>query len=640
MKKNSILLFVAFWCSYAIAQNKSVDTSHVKTLLKIADSLLYVDRDSSLILIQKAKSTLENKDTKWYATALKVEGYRFNLLGNFKESNTKFDSAIVIYSLLKDSMEVLKLYNNIGINYMYLGNYAKAIELQFKCLNVAKHLKNLKMQAQSLNNISLNYQSLKDLENALMFAKEALAIKLVLNDSASTISSILNIASFYYDIKKHDSAYYYNQQAVLFAKNLNNTYKLFDAYLATGTIFFDKKNYDSALFYHKLSYSLMPDDVSVGEKMSVNIALMNDYLSSKNIQAFNKIYQKSQAILPEIEEPEVLYNYNNTLYDFYKQQGNSQLALKALEQKFFYKNILDSSSNNIEFQKAAIKYELNKKLVADSLQAEQKLLIANTKTTQTKNTLLAVALLLVIALAIAIALYNRSNLFKKKAIITEQEKLLAQQEINVQQLKTLQAQMNPHFVFNCFNTIDSFILQNKQYEASLLVQRFSKLSRKILEQTAQQYITLEEECSTLNTYLQIEQMRATHAFQFTINENAVLQQYLIPPMLLQPFVENALLHGIRPLQNATGIVEIDIEALDNDIRIRIKDNGIGRKKAAEQKAQNTNTHRSMAMSLTMQRLAAMHPDKKSESYITFTDAATTGTGTLITLIIPKITNNA
>jgi LytS/YehU family sensor histidine kinase len=99
------------------------------------------------------------------------------------------------------------------------------------------------------------------------------------------------------------------------------------------------------------------------------------------------------------------------------------------------------------------------------LQAEQKVFIANGKTIQTRNSLLILALLLVIALATAIILYNRSDLLKRKNIIIEQEKQIEAQQKTAYQLKTLQAQMNPHFVFNCFNTIDSFILQNKQYEA-------------------------------------------------------------------------------------------------------------------------------------------------------------------------------
>jgi LytS/YehU family sensor histidine kinase len=233
-------------------------------------------------------------------------------------------------------------------------------------------------------------------------------------------------------------------------------------------------------------------------------------------------------------------------------------------------------------------------------------------------------ILVVIALLVYL-LHLRERGIKRKASLRHQ--------ITEAEVKALRAQMNPHFIFNCLNTIDSYVLQNKQSEASLLIQRFSKLTRRILEHTSQSYITIQQEIETLNIYLQIEQMRKAGSFDFHLDADPEILKYLIPPMLIQPFVENAVLHGMRGLDGAKGFIQIKAHAEENCIRIIVEDNGIGRIRAMEIKRSQPETYRSISMEVTLGRLEALYSHNRHEEYLRFTDFED-GTGTRVETLIP------
>ncbi len=630
-------------CRTSFCQNNLYNLKDTTLLNKIIDSLDKNYNDVSyeklLGIGLKARSFLKNKNNTYYANILKQEGFHGITYGNYTLATLKLDSAIIIYDAFNDTLNVAKLLNTNGVSLMYNSRYLEALQSLFKALSKSKLLNNVKLQSQILNNISLVYQSVKDYEAAISFAKESLKLKLLLKDSISTIGTYSNIANFYFDKKIYDSSLRYNRTVLSVLSNETEDY-FANTYLAIGNCFFYTNKIDSATYYYEKSHKMVTKNSPTQDKANILMALLTGYLQTNELNRIKPLIKELIAYSKEIADPAYQREYHYFFYQYNKKINNISASLNELELYKQYNDTVEVNANNIEHQKLAIKYELGKKLVADSLQAEHKIFVANNKNIKTRNSLLIVALLLVIALATAIILYNRSNLFKKKVIISEQEKQIEAQQKTAYQLKTLQAQMNPHFVFNCFNTIDSFILQNKQYEASLLVQRFSKLSRKILEQTSLNAISFQEELETLDTYLQIEQLRTNNSFNFNIEKEDTVLNYQLPPMLLQPFVENAVVHGIRALQNNTGFIKITVKNKDSFIEVSIEDNGVGRGKAAEIKEQNVSTHRSMSMDLTLQRLKALHQNAGIENYLQFTDFNNNKTGTLVTIKVPKNIINA
>ncbi|MES2777748.1 MAG: histidine kinase [Bacteroidota bacterium] len=170
-------------------------------------------------------------------------------------------------------------------------------------------------------------------------------------------------------------------------------------------------------------------------------------------------------------------------------------------------------------------------------------------------------------------------------------------------LTALRSQMNPHFIFNSLNTIQHFIHANQRETAESFLSTFSRLIRKILDNSANSFIPLVNELQTIELYLKLEKARFGNYLNYTINvdESLDTDNTLIPSMLVQPYIENAILHGISP-KVAGGVVSISIRREKDFIICRVTDNGVGRKRAAEIKSRKATVDRSYGMSITKDRL--------------------------------------
>ena len=212
-----------------------------------------------------------------------------------------------------------------------------------------------------------------------------------------------------------------------------------------------------------------------------------------------------------------------------------------------------------------------------------------------------------------IASINSFKIADAQASMRERESALKLMEMNTlfaeSQLKALRAQMNPHFVFNCLNSIQECIVMKKYGEASGYLNKFAKLFRLVLNNSGKLLITIDEEVEILTLYLELELMRFENSFQYTIHLDPDLEtdDILMPSMFLQPFVENALWHG---LMHKTGDrkLEITFDKISEDIfSCSIKDNGVGRRKSAELKKQKIFTHsyESKGMKMNIERLEVL-----------------------------------
>jgi len=214
------------------------------------------------------------------------------------------------------------------------------------------------------------------------------------------------------------------------------------------------------------------------------------------------------------------------------------------------------------------------------------------------------------------------------------------------EIKALRAQMNPHFIFNSMNTIDAYILRKRFVEASDCLQKFSKLIRKILENSESQTISIDQELETLRLYIELEQERFSHSFDYHFDIEPMLLEddYQIPPLLIQPFVENAILHGIRNLTDRKGeiIVKLNIvSGTDKNISkillCQIHDNGIGRKASTELNAVNNRKHRSMGVDITLERISTYQAIFGDKMQTQITDLEM---GTKVEIRLPLILNSA
>jgi sensor histidine kinase YesM len=178
------------------------------------------------------------------------------------------------------------------------------------------------------------------------------------------------------------------------------------------------------------------------------------------------------------------------------------------------------------------------------------------------------------------------------------------------EMQALRAQMNPHFIFNCLSSINRFILKNESKTASNYLTRFSRLIRMVLINSTKQMITLEDDLQMLRLYLEMEQMRFKDAFEFSITYQNVIDDdnIFIPPLLIQPFCENAIWHGLMH-RDGPGKLEINLGLENNILHCTITDNGVGREKAEEIKSKSAEKEKSLGLKITTDRLALLNKEK-------------------------------
>ncbi|MEO6231729.1 MAG: two-component regulator propeller domain-containing protein [Ferruginibacter sp.] len=211
------------------------------------------------------------------------------------------------------------------------------------------------------------------------------------------------------------------------------------------------------------------------------------------------------------------------------------------------------------------------------------------------------------------------------------------QKIAETEMMALRAQMNPHFIFNCLNSIDNLIQINDKEKATLYLSKFAKLIRSILENSKNNVVPCWKDMETLELYLQLESLRFDNKFSYTVNvANEVINgDYKVPPLVIQPFVENAIHHGLLNKIGEDKKLQINVRALNNHIYYSIEDNGVGRDKAASYKKMNNAVYESMGMQITTERIKLFNQQK--DGWVKVTDLVdknkiATGTKVEITLL--------
>lgn len=241
--------------------------------------------------------------------------------------------------------------------------------------------------------------------------------------------------------------------------------------------------------------------------------------------------------------------------------------------------------------------------------------------------------LLVLGLIFSAYQLRISQIKKANELKSNFEKRVADLEMNA-----LRAQMNPHFIFNCLNSIEAYVIRNDTRKASEYLNAFGRLVRLILQNSSSSYIDLQDELQSIRLYLELEQMRFKNSFSYeiTLIDDLDPEEYEIPPMLIQPFIENAIWHGLNHLEEK-GKLKIEISREGHALRCIIEDNGIGRVAAQKIRAAQKIKRRSMGMDITMQRIETLNKIYNTHNEIQIEDLyddQQNAAGTRITITIP------
>jgi sensor histidine kinase YesM len=227
--------------------------------------------------------------------------------------------------------------------------------------------------------------------------------------------------------------------------------------------------------------------------------------------------------------------------------------------------------------------------------------------------------------------------FRDRQIAIENIRLQHQNTVN--ELKALRSQMNPHFIFNCLNAIKSYTLNNDTEGVNFYLTKFSKLMRQVLENSRNEKVTLSNELETLTLYMDMEKLRAGDKFNYDIQiaDDVETDFIEVPPMLIQPYVENAIWHGLMHKEGIGKVSVIINQKEDKKLIINILDNGIGREKAAVLKSKTATRHKSFGMQITAERMDIIRDLYKIDTTLTIEDlknADGSAAGTKVILEIP------
>ncbi len=251
--------------------------------------------------------------------------------------------------------------------------------------------------------------------------------------------------------------------------------------------------------------------------------------------------------------------------------------------------------------------------------------------------------LLILLIAALLYMYNRMRI----AQVRKEEKLKAsfQQQIATTEMKALRAQMNPHFIFNSLNSIQKYILQNDHFAASQYLTKFSRLIRLILDHSNQNNILLSSELDLLKLYIEMESLRFDNKFNYEIivDKEVNAETIEIPSMLIQPYVENAIWHGLLHKDEKGNLLVHFEKNIENNLVVTITDNGIGREKAAALKSKQVLKKKSYGMQITEDRIDIINRTQLIQATCTIVDLKdeignATGTSVILTLPIKPLNN--
>lgn len=522
---------------------------------------------------------------------------------------------------------------SLGVMNNKIGNTDQSITNYFEALKVFENLKNEGSISYALQAIGNLYFQQKKYKEALSFFNKAYKIyykknDLSLQDNIQKVLLFINTAKAQQELNQCTQSDLYLDKALNLAQQLNDNDVLSEVYFNIGNNeerCKDNKN-EALIHYRKsLSNSKLPENnanslIAIGSVLyrqnkfsEAELSLTKGLECAKNI---NHLEFQKQAL--------------EQLYQIHKKKQQFAKALEVGERLSIIKDSVKKEQNDNLLTKKQLQYEYEAKQSQLKLVQERKLTgvkLENQRKNAFKNSLLIG--LFGVLLVVCIGAYFLNKNYKQKQAIAQFEK-------NVLNQKLLLSQMNPHFIFNSIDNIQSLIYNKQDKEAVNYLTKFSKLTRQILENSNENYITLNEELVMIDNYLSIQKLLYNNKFDFVINISSELETELIlvPPMLTQPFIENAIKHGLK---NTTekGEIKVQFELQNDKLFFEVLDNGTG-----FSDHQKVNGNKSIAMKITKERLMHIANTKDFEVQTeNLFDAHKNTVGAKVSFQIPYIYEN-
>ncbi|WP_291401336.1 histidine kinase [Daejeonella sp.] len=543
--------------------------------------------------------------------------------------NFRFTNPQKTISLANDALKLSKSANYVrgigesfrvkGIGYYYLSDNEKAIRNYLEALKQFTSINDLNKQARVYNNIGRLYGAY-DPYKSLDYYTKSLKIASKLGDQELNSGLCFNIANILQSQSKFKQALlYYNRSNKIF-ESRKDTINMIINYLFTGTVYHQLKNYKEAEWRIKKAIEGAKTKKLYPTLVDSYTCLSKIYIEQGRFYEAEINIQKGFKYSEINENKGFSYNLLHAAYQLEGARNNFKNALKYLVQIHKYDS-LQLSKNQIDNLGKTTRNHLQEQKIR-----ENEVIIERASQIETLFwwTITIIHLLILFTFLIGMGTYFVLRKIRRRKDIEIENR------ITMLEQKTLQGMMNPHFIFNVLNTIQYFINQDDSKEANRILTLFARLMRKHLEICLKSSITLEEEIEYLSLYLSIEKIRFAEKMDYEVNisENINPEEIILPPLLIQPFVENAIWHGIIP-KESKGLVNLNFNFQNNQLEIKIIDDGVGTKNSKSNKSSN---HISRGLELIQERVKLLN--KLSNKKIVISNIETVKIGTQISIIIP------
>ncbi|TXE12788.1 tetratricopeptide repeat protein [Seonamhaeicola algicola] len=646
-----------------LVNTKLADSTRLNLLTDLGYYYYSINAKKGLKVLDEAITIAKNlKNADKEARAYQYKGHNYSTIGNDSMALVMYDKAGEIYKSANNYNKQARLIYNKGLIYFNKSNYVKANKCNIEAFEAFKKANDSVLMAKMLNSMGINYMYLSDYPSSLSKYLEALSIYKNLKDTLSLdyANASQNLAILYTKLKTYNKALVYHEKASKIYQTLNYKYGLANSYNNIGNIYDYLKQQQKAIDNYQKSYGIMQKSdnklgmanaltnigiVNVGLKNynkaltnfneakalyetignTNNLAIVYEYmgesylntnglLKAKNHyqQAYN-LAKKAQSLSLQVSALEALATVNKQLKNYKKAYNYINEAVK-----------LKDSFNSIEKKEELVRLEekykyQNEKNILENNHKQEQLLFANELKRQKfiKTTYLAGGGIILCFIVGLMVFYKkkRDADFNTKVATTE--------------LKALRAQMNPHFIFNTLNAINNYVVSNKVDDASNYLTKFSKLMRQTLEVSMYENITIEEDVKLLESYLDIEKKRIPNGFiyEIIIDDSIDKSNVLVPSMIMQPFVENSIWHGISKL-NGSGVITIQIKKINNkQLCYSVDDNGVG---ITNTNKMNTE-HTSLGIKITNDRISVLNKTKNIKAKVNIINKSL---GTRVEVILP------
>lgn len=610
--KNQILLANTLSLKWAKETPIEFAAERNTFLLKnlIANNWLgHYDRADSVAKIIVPYFKAQNDSIQWARSLIE--------LGITQRRRMKLDSS---YESIKKAIELLKENTKWSSDFHYanyqLGSSLSSLERIGEVKKHSNHfyfltdsLKDYKnhgyfalLQAGLVLKSNPNYNEIRE-----RFLKEALNLSYKTNDCILRGLTFLNLTGLAYQKKDYSSALKYlddlEENDLCQGKSHENTKQYI--YKRKGNVFYKMGNYKSALKFHLLHYNIVTPKLiahSTSDLTKMDLTYLKNY--PNNCYALMNCYQAlnqpdsaiywgkiglmtSQRLNDKLMEK----NFLISLSQNHQSLGNYEIGLTLLQQGVNLKDSINTAINYKDLHEVEAKFEL----IQNRRQKEQaELESLREKERANKNLIAAIS----IGFSAVILLFIVWNRLQRKKSKEERAKIEIEQRF-------LRSQLNPHFSFNALVVLQNLINKGNKKEAGLYLSRYARLYRSILENSRETTIPLDEEIKVLRDYMELQKTRLNDKFEYniTIQENLEIDFFNIPPMMLQPIIENSIEHGFNGI-DYKGLIEISIQIVKNRLIIAISDNGKGDTRD-DKKVQK----RSLSTTINDERIQLMNKDK-------------------------------